>query len=403
MDYDILIVGAGPAGLCMARTLSGHGLRIGVLEQQPEAAIASAAFDGREIALTQRSAQTMRELGLWSRIEAIEPTAFSPLKDAQVLNGQDPFAMVIGHELSPRSELGWLASNHFIRQAAYDCVQESIATHGDITLLYGQKIGRVWSDAQAAHVTLADGKVLDARLLVAADSRFSLTRRAMGIAADMHDFGRTMLVCAMTHEQPHHHVAWEWFDYGQTLALLPMNDDPATGMHRSSVVLTLPAREMDAIMAMDEATFNADMAQRFAQRLGRMTLVSTRHAYPLVGVYPRRLVEQRFACVGDAAVGMHPVTAHGFNFGLLGVENLGKAVLQAHASGQDIAAAPLLERYQRQHMLATKPLYVATQVVARLYTSEHPAARLVRDAAIRIGHRITPFKRAIAAQLTGLH
>lgn len=403
MDYDILIVGAGPAGLSLAQALSGKGLRIGLLEQQPLQAIAQAAFDGREIALTQRTAATMRQLGLWQRIAQIEPTAFSPLRDAQVLNGPNPFAMVIGHELSPRSELGWLVSNHLIRQGAWDCVQDSATAHGDITVLTQQKTGRIWSDAQAAHVALEDGRTLSARLLVAADSRFSTTRRAMGLAADMYDFGRSMLVCCMLHEKPHHHVAWQWFDYGQTLALLPMNDDPATGMHRSSVVLTLPSHAMDPVATMPEAAFNAEMARRFAQRLGRMTLVSTRHVYPLVGVYPRSIVAPRFACVGDAAVGMHPITAHGFNFGLLGVESLSKAIVQAHAAGQDFASASLLQRYQRQHRAATRPLYLVTQGLAQLYTTEHPAIKLVREAALQIGQRVTPFKRAIAATLTGLH
>ena len=225
----------------------------------------------------------------------------------------------------------------------------------------------------------------------------------MGIAADMHDFGRTMLVCNMTHERAHEHVAWEWFDYGQTLALLPMNDDPVTGMHRSSVVLTLPSRDMDAVLDMEDNVFNSDMTRRFAGRLGAMTLTSTRHAYPLVGVYPRHLVAQRFACIGDAAVGMHPVTAHGFNFGLLGIETLSQALIQAHAQGRDIGHPALLARYERTHMLSTRPLYLATQAIVKLYTFEHPVARLVRDGMLRLGQRITPFRRAIAAQLTGLH
>lgn len=402
-DFDILIVGAGPAGLTLARALSGQGLHIGVLEQQPQSAVAHPAFDGREIALTQRSAHAMQEWGLWQRIEELEPTAFSALRDAQVLNGSHPFAMVIGHELSSRSELGWLVSNHLIRQAAWDTVQLAIEAHHDIELFCECRISRVRSNDTHAEVTCEDGRVLRSRLLIAADSRFSQTRRAMGIAADMHDFGRTMLVCNMTHERAHEHVAWEWFDYGQTLALLPMNDDPVTGMHRSSVVLTLPSRDMDGVLDMEDNVFNSDMTRRFAGRLGAMTLTSTRHAYPLVGVYPRHLVAQRFACIGDAAVGMHPVTAHGFNFGLLGIETLSQALIQAHAQGRDIGHPALLARYERTHMLSTRPLYLATQAIVKLYTFEHPVARLVRDGMLRLGQRITPFRRAIAAQLTGLH
>jgi ubiquinone biosynthesis UbiH/UbiF/VisC/COQ6 family hydroxylase len=266
MDYDLIISGAGPAGLCLARALSGHGLRLAVVEQQPLAALEDPAFDGREIALTQHSAQLMRTLGLWERIE---PHALSPLRDARVMNGPSPFAMVIDHALGKRSELGWLVSNHLIRRAAFECVQQSRQEHGDITLLASESVSGVRTDAEAAHVTLASGALLKAKMLVAADSRFSTTRRAMGIAADLHDFGRSMLVCCMTHDEPHHHAAWEWFGYGQTLALLPMNDDPATGEHRSSVVLTLPSQDIDPLVTLEPAAFNREMARRFDQRLGR--------------------------------------------------------------------------------------------------------------------------------------
>jgi 2-polyprenyl-6-methoxyphenol hydroxylase-like FAD-dependent oxidoreductase len=141
----------------------------------------------------------------------------------------------------------------------------------------------------------------------------------------------------MTHEQPHFETAWEWFDHGQTLALLPMNPCPQTGLPRSSIVLTLPSQELQPLMDLPEDAFNAAMAQRFSHQLGTMRLSSTRHAYPLVGVWSRRLVAQRFAVVGDAAVGMHPVTAHGFNLGLRSIDTLSHALIPAHQKGQDIA------------------------------------------------------------------
>lgn len=403
MDYDILISGAGPAGLCLARALSGHGLRIAVVEQQPLSAIENPAYDGREIALTQHSAQVLRDLGLWERIAADEPGAFAPLRDAQVLNGPSPFAMVIDHQLSQHSELGWLVSNHLIRRAAFQELRASQQKHDDITLLAGEQVARAHTDASAAHVTLASGKTLSARLLVAADSRFSATRRALGIGADMHDFGRSMLLCTMAHALPHHHVAWEWFGYGQTLALLPMNDDPVTGAHRSCVVLTLPHHALESLTDMDETAFGQDLTRRFDQRLGAMQLASTRHLYPLVGVRPHRLVAQRFACVGDAAVGMHPVTAHGFNFGLRGIATLAGELRAAHAAGQDIAAPQLLARYERAHRRATLPLYLATTFIARLYTTDNAPARLVRDAALRLAQSFPPFKRMVAATLSGRH
>ncbi|MDO5103006.1 MAG: 5-demethoxyubiquinol-8 5-hydroxylase UbiM [Lautropia sp.] len=401
MQFDLLISGAGPAGLCLARALSDTGLTIGLVDQQPLAALQNAAFDGREIALTQRSAAMLRELSVWSRIETMQPTAFSPLRDAKVMNGASPFSMFIGHALTTRTELGWLVSNHLIRRAAFAEVQAAIEQHGRITLMAGQGVTTVRHQSDEVQVTLADGQTHSARLLIAADSRFSATRRAAGIGASMHDFGRSMLVCQMTHEVPHEHVAWEWFDYGQTLALLPMNDEARTGEPLSSTVLTLPHQQIEALLAMDEEDFGHEMTQRYHGRLGRMRLHSTRHPYPLVGVMPHRLVARRFACVGDAAVGMHPVTAHGFNFGLKSIDTLSTELRHAKASGRDIASPELLARYERKHMLATRPLYEITRGIATLYTTESPPARLVRNAALHVAERLTPFKKLVAASLTG--
>lgn len=398
MNVDIVIVGAGPSGLCLARSLSGQGLTIAIIEQQTLEAISEPAFDGREIALTQHSAKIMRELGLWQQIE---PRSISQLRDAKILDGQSQFEMLIPHQLSKFGELGWLISNHTIRKAAFQSMQQAIEQYQDVTLIANQKVIKVKVDELSAQIILNDGVEIKAKLVIAADNRFSTTRRMMGIAANMHDFGRNMLVCCMTHERPHDHTAWEWFDYGQTLALLPMNPDPESGKYRSSIVITVPSKEADDLTQMSPAAFAMDVQRRFSGRLGDMELISTIHSYPLVSVYPSRLVGQRFATVGDAAVGMHPVTAHGFNFGLLGVQALSKEILSAHQARQDIGDKALLERYERTHRLKTRPLFLLTRLITEIYTKESPPAKLLRKALLHIGQRLTPFKRSIAASLTG--
>jgi ubiquinone biosynthesis UbiH/UbiF/VisC/COQ6 family hydroxylase len=398
MDADVIIVGAGPAGLSLAKSLSGRGLQIVLLEQQAQEALAAPQFDGREIALTQHSAKLMRQLGLWGLIPIAD---IAPLRDAKVMDGPSSFSMVIDHELGGRSELGWLVPNHLIRQAAWQAVQLAMVANADITLLAGEQVTAVQTEANRGSVTLASGKTLNARLVVAADSRFSSTRRMMGIAAHMHDFGKNMLVCAMTFEKPHDFAAWEWFGYGQTLALLPMNPHPDTGAHRASAVITLSSREIETLMQMEPGPFNAAVTQRFANRLGAMQLVSTRHNYPLVAVFPQALVAQRFATVGDAAVGMHPVTAHGFNFGLLSVQALTQEIATALHTQGDIGATSLLQRYQGKQRRATLPLFWMTRLIVEIYTRDAAPTRLARQLLLRVSDKLLPFKRSIAKSLSG--
>uniref|UniRef100_A0A6P4FUH6 2-octaprenylphenol hydroxylase-like n=1 Tax=Drosophila rhopaloa TaxID=1041015 RepID=A0A6P4FUH6_DRORH len=149
------------------------------------------------------------------------------------------------------------------------------------------------------------------------------------------------MVCRMAHDLPHHNVALQWFAEGQTIALLPVNG------HASSLVLTLPPADIQRLMHTEQDAFNAEIMERVGNRLGAMRLVSTRHAYPLKCVYAHRFAARRLALLGDAAVGMHPITAHGFNLGLRGAEVLAAEVETAFSHGQDIGSAAVLRRFEK--------------------------------------------------------
>ena len=387
MIHDVVIIGAGPAGLCLARALSGHGLSVVLLERQAEQELAEPAFDGREIALTHSSQVLLEKLGLWRRFPAEE---IAVLRDAQVLNGPSLFALQIRAEQAGAERLGHLVANQAIRRAAFEAVSEC----ADVQLRCEASVRTIRHHVRDVEVELASGESLRTRLLVAADSRFSETRRQLGIGARLKDFGKTMLVCRMRHEKSHRQVAWEWFGYGQTLALLPLNGE------QSSVVLTLPPPEIERLGELDEQSFAHEMERRFDRRLGAMQLVSSRQAYPLIGAYAEKLVGPRCALLGDAAVGMHPVTAHGFNFGLGSVQRLSEAVLAAQTRGIDIAAPALLARYERQHRLATWPLYQATNLLVDVYTNDRLPLQLLRGAGLRVAQGLLPLRRGIARHLT---
>jgi ubiquinone biosynthesis UbiH/UbiF/VisC/COQ6 family hydroxylase len=217
----------------------------------------------------------------------------------------------------------------------------------------------------------------------------------MGIPAEMNDFGRVAIVCRMEHENPHENIAWECFHYGRTLAILPMPGNA------SSIVITVPASAAPGILSMDEATFNADIEERFEFRLGRMTLVGERHAYPLVAVHAKQFIGQRFALIGDAAVGMHPVTAHGFNLGLSGAELLAGEVSKAAQKQADIGAPDVLLPYQAKHRLDTLPLFHGTNTVVGLFTNDSFPATLLRKAVLHASNHLPPVKWAIRRKLTG--
>ena len=389
---DILVVGAGPAGLSFAAELAGSGLKVTLIEKSPLEVLQNPPYDGREIALTHLSREIMQRLGMWDLIPKDE---IYPLRDAKVLNGQSDYQLHFPQPTQARGEpadcLGYLISNHNIRKAAYEVVSKL----ENVTILTGTGVKEVKTSEDEAQVILENGEVLSGRLLLAADSRFSQTRRQLGISSDMHDYSRTMFVCRMKHTLSNQHTAYECFHYGRTIALLPLEE------HLTNTVITVDSDKADTIKKMSPEELAASVKEQLKGRLGDMELVSTIHNYPLVGMIAQRFYGKRSALIGDAAVGMHPVTAHGFNLGLSSADILAKLILEAEQRGQDIGATSLLEKYSTKHRLHAQPIYLGTNMLLKLFTNETAPAKILRGLVLRASNNFPPLKKLITKQLTG--
>ena len=392
LHSDILVVGAGPAGLSFAAELAGSGLKVTLIEKSPLEVLQNPPYDGREIALTHLSREIMQRLGMWDLIPKDE---IYPLRDAKVLNGQSDYQLHFPQPTQARGEpadcLGYLISNHNIRKAAYEVVSKL----ENVTILTGTGVKEVKTSEDEAQVILENGEVLSGRLLLAADSRLSQTRRQLGISSDMHDYSRTMFVCRMKHTLSNQHTAYECFHYGRTIALLPLEE------HLTNTVITVDSDKADTIKKMSPEELAASVKEQLKGRLGDMELVSTIHNYPLVGMIAQRFYGKRSALIGDAAVGMHPVTAHGFNLGLSSADLLAKLVLEAEQRGQDIGATSLLEKYSTKHMLHAQPIYHGTNMLLKLFTNETAPAKILRGLVLRASNNFPPLKKLITKQLTG--
>ncbi len=387
VKHDISIIGAGPAGLSFARSLANTDLKVVVLEKLPRAALSDPAFDGRDIALTHKSVKTLRELGVWSRIHT---GAIYPIREARVLDGASPYFLSFGSKKDSVEALGYIVSNQIIRKALY----EEVDTVANVEIITDAAVTSVATNNNNAHIVLSNGEIIESSLIVAADSRFSEMRRMMGISASMQDFGRIAIVCQMKHEKPHNEIAFECFHYDRTLAVLPLSEN------QSSIIVTAPTDVADALLDMGEEQFTADVQLRFENRLGKMELISKLHPYPLVAVHADNFVATRFALIGDAAVGMHPVTAHGFNLGLSGQDILAKEIEYVASQRRDVGGPSSLNSYQSKHLRTTKPLYLGTNEIVRLFTNDAWPTKVLRKVVLRITNNLAPMKLVIKNILT---
>jgi len=374
---NVLICGAGPAGLALACAVHDRGLSVRVLEQQAdEAVLAAPPDDGREIALTHRSRRLLEALGLWQRLPDIAPLCRASVRTSGT---REPLPFE-----SAGQDLGWLVSNRHLRAAAWACARER-----GIEVACGRTVVGFERDAALARVRTQAGEVHEAPLVVAADSRFSTLRRLAGIGARHRDFGRSALLVPLEHDSEHGGLAQECFLEGHTLALLPM-----TG-RRSSAVWTVANSALPRITAMDDAALAAAIEAAAERRLGAMRVIGARHVYPLVAVWAERFVAPRFALIGDAAVGMHPVTAHGYNLGLYGIEALSRRLDAARDPGELGA----LLAYETEHRRAAGPLYAGTNALVRFFTDDRAPVLALRRAVIDVARHLPPLRAAITRRL----
>jgi len=387
MNFDVTIVGAGPVGLSFARALSDTSLNIAIIDRQTSKSLANPPEDGREIALTHLSKKILTSFGIWQEIDQNE---ISLIKEAKVINGASPYSLHFNHQDTSENTLGHLIPNRLVRAAAYKVAKESKA----IKIITGVGVDSFNIDANKAEIKLSNKEIIHCSLMIAADGRLSGSRRSMGIPSEVKDFGKTVIVCKMEHEKPHSNIAYECFHYGRTLAVLPM-----VGNY-SSIVITISSDQADAIMKMKDQTFNQDIQTRFNSRLGGMMIVGKKYSYPLYASHASHFHANRFALIGDASVGMHPVTAHGFNLGLRGSKTLATVIEEALSNKLDFASVEILSKYNQKHQRSTRPLYYGTNLLVDLYNSERLTAKVLRRLALRFGNNFWPVKKLIMGQLT---
>jgi len=379
-QFDIVIVGAGPVGIAFACGFAKSKLKIAIIDKLSRKIIANPKIDGREIALTHHSVKVLKKLNVWSYISN---KSISPIKEARVLDGESKYFLNFDHQEIQKECLGYLVPNYIIRKNLYKRLKKI----SNITMINKAECSSINVNDNYALIKLSNRKKIKASLVVAADSRFSKIRSQMGISAFTRDFNKNMIVCRMKHEKPHKNIAYEFFRYNQTQATLPYIKN------QSGIVTTANKDLTSSLMKMNKNKFNKEMENSFNNFFGKMKLLGERYSYPMITTYTKKFTSHRFATIGDAAVGMHPVTAHGFNLGLQGLDILVDVIKEAVKNKNDIGLTNVLDNYQIKLHRTAAPVYLATNSIINLYTSNILPAKLTRQFMLRFVNTIKPVKQ----------
>ncbi len=385
---DVIILGGGLVGMTLALALDAGGLASIVVDPANLAAQLAAGFDGRASAVTSASWRMLEAIGLG---DALRP-AGSPIERIRVMEGTSGRPLLFAPDLAESGPLGFMFENRLLRAM----LRAACAAAAHVTLLAPASPAEVTRDAAAVRVTLADGRVLAAPLLVGAEGRNSPSRAAAGIAVARWRYDHVAIVTMIDHAIPHGQVAHELFYPAGPFALLPM-----AGGHRSALVWTVRTADAPAMLSLSDRAFLAEAAKRMGGVLGALSPAGPRATYPLGFHHAARITAGRLALAGDAAHGIHPIAGQGLNLGFRDVAALVQVLVEGACIGLEPGDAQLLARYERWRGLDTLSVAAATDGFTRLFGIPGRAPSAIRRLGIGLVDRTAPLKAFFMAEARG--
>ena len=391
-SVDVAIVGGGMVGLAVACGLQGSGLRVAVIEQAGPAPVAAdAAPELRVSAINAASEKLLAKLGVWEAILALRASRYHGME----VWDRDSFGRIAFDDASlGYSHLGHIIENGVIHRALWQKAQQL----QEVTLMAPAEVQQVAWGENEVFLTLKDGNMLTAKLVVGADGARSWLREKADIPLTSWDYRHHALVATIRTAEPHGAVARQAFHGDGILAFLPLSDP-----HLCSIVWSLSQEEAQRMQQADEASFNQALNLAFDNRLGLCQVESERLVFPLTGRYARQFAAHRLALVGDAAHTIHPLAGQGVNLGFMDAAALIDEVRRLHGQGKDFGQHFYLRRYERSRKHSAALMLAGMQGFRELFAGENPAKKLLRDLGLALADTLPGVKPQLIRQAMGLN
>lgn len=387
---DVLIVGGGSAGLTLALLLASgdysQQLKITLLEQgqAPEPAPATLL---RVSALNLASQRLLTALGVWQGLTA------NPAYQQMEVWEADSFARINFDATTENQQaLGWIVDNQQLCQQLYQKLQQ----YPQVQCLFGRTISQISTSDEQSLVTLTDGSVLLAKLLVGADGAESKVRQSLQLPLTFWDYDQHALVAVVKTQQPHGQCARQVFLPTGPLALLPLSDP-----HLCSIVWSTNPQQAAELMAQTDTEFNQALSAATQSVLGVLQVQSPRHKFPLKMRYATKWQQQQVVLVADAAHTIHPLAGQGMNLGLMDVAALAELINQQMAKNLPWASPRMLRQYERWRKAEAQQMIAAMELFKRGFLLQDPVAKLVRAVGMKTTNQLPFLKRKIMAAALG--
>ncbi len=393
--FDVVISGASFGGLALACGLSralGPDFKIALIDRVGQSA-APPKVDSRASAISAASKRMLDVLDVWPQVaDEAQPVTAIEITDSPLETGVRPVLLTYDNVTGDGEPATYIAPNSTLQAA----LRQRVDSNSSLKLIAPAEAVDFAGNESGIEVALADGSALAASLLVAAEGRRSRLREAAGIKVVGWKYPQIGIVVAVHHDRPHGGRAVQHFLPSGPFAILPLKGN------RSCITWTEDADKARRILALDDAAFLAEVDKRFGGKLGALSLDGPRQSWPLEMHLARRYVGPRFALIGDAAHGVHPIAGQGLNLAFRDVAALVEVLSDAIRLGFDAGDAQALTRYERWRRFDSTISTATFDGLNRLFSSDYTLVRSGREVGLGLVDRMPMLKRFFVGEAAGL-
>lgn len=390
--FDIVIAGGGYVGLSTALAIKSAAPHLSVLLVDPAPPLAERkGVDLRASAIALAAQKMLTQLGVWEKLAPqAQPINDMVITDSKTGDAVRPVYLTFAEAVEDGKPFAHMVPNGAMVAAIEECAREL-----GVDIRYGDSVLDFEEKPAEMRLWLKSGGEVATKLLVGADGVKSSLRSIAGIKTVHWDYGQSGIVTTVKHEKPNNGQAVEHFLPSGPFAILPLTEN------RSSLVWTERCGDVDKLVNGDDFVFDLELERRFGHHLGALEVIGGRRAYPLSLTLAKNFVKSRFALVGDAAHGIHPIAGQGLNLGFRDVAALAQIIVEADRLGQDFGTEDVLEGYEQWRRFDTWLMGFTTDILNRLFSNRSDALRLMRTIGLGVVDRIPRLKSYFISQAAG--
>jgi 2-octaprenyl-6-methoxyphenol hydroxylase len=263
----------------------------------------------------------------------------------------------------------------------------------DLSLHHGKMINLAFRP-QFYEITLDDGRLVHAKLVIAADGRLSMARTKAGIGVRSWAYPQTALTAYVKHKKPHGSISTEFHTRNGPCTFVPMKGE-ALAPHRSSLVWLMSHEEALRRQNLDDVALGAELNSLTQAHLDGATPQGPRGFFPIGGMRAQKIAKPRLALIGETAHVFPPLAAQGLNLSLRDIADLLDCLEDARAARRDIGGMEALASYEKRHQSDIALRTHGIDVLNRSLLSDFLPLDFLRGAGFAAFSMLGPLRRMI--------